>query len=205
MYVFGDGARFDALCSARLHRSCASWLGVWIKETSEVMVDQELGRSSLVHEIVHPLLAADAEAVPGGPGAWAAPRWVREGIASLFEQPVLEGRAIHGATNWRLGDLRSAQASPVEGELVHLDALFRMPDDLFDGDHARAGEAVARFACQWMDSPGQDRLWRFYRAWRARAGGDPTGEASFAEVFGQTPREADAAWHNWLRTQRWPG
>jgi hypothetical protein len=157
-----------------------------------------------VHELVHPLLAADAEAVPGGPGAWAAPRWVREGIAALFEQPVLGGLEIHGATNRRLDDLHRAQASPVEQELVHLDALFRMPDDLFDGEHGLAAYAVARFACQWMDSPDQDRLWRFYRAWRAHAADDPSGEASFAQVFGQTPREADAAWQKWVRTLRRP-
>jgi hypothetical protein len=202
VYVLGDGDSFDYLCGERLGRKCDAWLGVWIKETREVLVDVEPGKTTLVHELVHPLLAADAEAVPGGPGAWAAPRWVREGIAALFELPVIKGGEIHGATNWRLDDLRHAQASPATQELVHLDALFRMPDDLFDGDHARAGYAVARFACQWMDSPGQDRLWRFYRAWRNRAADDPTGEASFAEVFGQTPREADAAWQKWVRTLR---
>jgi hypothetical protein len=204
VYVLGDSERFDYLCNERLGRKCGDWLGVWIKETREVLVDVEPGNSTLVHELVHPLLAADAEAGPGGRAAWAAPRWVREGIAALFEQPVIKGGEIHGATNWRLEDLRHAQGSPVDKELVHLDALFRMPDDLFDGEKARAAYAVARFACQWMDSPGQDRLWRFYRAWRGRAPDDPTGEASFAEVFGQTPREADAAWQKWLWTVRRP-
>jgi hypothetical protein len=142
-----------------------------------------------LHERVHPLLPAAPDPVPDGPPAWDAPRWVREGIAALFERPVIQGTEIHGVTNWRLADLRRSQASPSERDLVHLDALFRTPDDLFDGDHEGAAYAVARYACQWMDSPGEDRLWRFYHAWRARAGGDPTGEASFAEVFGQTPKE----------------
>lgn len=157
-----------------------------------------------MHELVHPLLAADAEAVPGGPGAWAAPRWVREGIAALFEQPVLGGLEIHGATNRRLDDLHRAQASPVEQELVHLDALFRMPDDLFDGDHALAAYAVARFACQWMDSE-EDRLWQFFRTWRQTAADNPTGEKAFASALGQTPRDADAAWQKWLRSLHRPG
>ena len=86
---------------------------------------------------------------------------------------------------------------------MHLDALFRMPDDLFEGDHALAAYSVARFACQWMDS-GEDRLWRFYRAWRARPADDPTGEKAFAEVFGQTPREADEAWQKWVRSLQRP-
>jgi hypothetical protein len=75
-----------------------------------------------------------------------------------------------------------------------------MPDDLFDGDHALAAYSVVRFACQWMDSPGQDRLWRFYQVWRDHADADPTGEKAFADVFGKSPHDADAAWQKWVRS-----
>lgn len=206
VHLARDGEDFDALCDRRLNRSCASFLGIWIGATREILVDLELGESTLVHELTHPLLAADAEAVPGGPPAWNAPRWLREGIAALYELPVLQGKEIHGATNWRLADLRRAQASAKDRGLVHLDALFRMPDDLFDNeDEGGAAYSVARFACQYWDSAGQDRLWRFYRTWRAHAADDPTGETSFVEVFGQTAREADVAWQKWLRGLRQAG
>lgn len=198
VYVFPDGESFDWRCESRLDRPCISYLGVWIKETREIMVDQEPGPTTLVHELVHPLIEADEEAVPGGPPAWAAPRWMREGLSALFELPVIHGGEIHGATNWRLEDLQRALGSRTERDLVHLDALFRMPADLFDGEHAGAAYAVARFACQWMDSD-QDKLWTFWRTWRRTAADDPTGEKAFAEVFGRTPREADAAWQKWVR------
>jgi hypothetical protein len=192
VYVLNDRASFEYLCGERLGRACdATWLGVWIKETREILVDQELGRTTLVHELVHPLLEGEA---PG------LPRWLREGISALYERPEIRGTAIHGVTNWRLADLRRAMASATERELVHLDALFRMPDDLFDGEHALAAYAVARFACQWMDSPKVDKLWRFYRAWRDGAAGDATGEKAFAEVFGQGPQQADPAWQLWVRS-----
>jgi hypothetical protein len=75
-----------------------------------------------------------------------------------------------------------------------------MPDDLFDGDHQLAAYAVVRFACQWMDLPKQDGLWRFYRAWRDGMASDSTGEKAFAAVFGRTPHEADAEWQKWVRS-----
>jgi len=192
VYVVDDNASFQWLCVQRLGRACdPKWLGVWIKETREILVDQEPGPTTLVHELVHPLLEAQAPTLP---------RWLREGISSLFEHPEIHGLEIHGTTNWRVEDLRRALASPTERELVHLDALFRMPDDLFDGEHQLAVYAVARFACQWMDLPAQDRLWRFFQAWSAHADADPTGEKAFADVFGQSPREADAAWQKWVRS-----
>jgi len=192
VYVVNHRASFARLCAERLGPACSpTWLGVWVKETREILVDQSLGPTSLVHELVHPLLESEAPTLP---------RWLREGISALFEAPEIHGLEIHGTTNWRVADLRRALASPTGRELVHLDALFRMPDDLFDGDHALAAYAVARFACQWMDSTGQDRLWRFYQAWRDHADADPTGEKAFADVVGRSPHDADAAWQKWVRS-----
>lgn len=199
LYVFDDTHSFFEVCRERVSwDACDRLLGLWKKETRELFVDLSSGKTTLTHELVHTLLDADAEAVPGGPGAWAAPHWLHEGIAALFETPVVTGTTIHGVTNWRLADLRAAQGSRDLRDLVHLDALFRMPDELFDGPHPGAAYAVARFACQWMDSPEQDRLWKFYRRWRAHSADDATGEASFQEVFGQTPKEADRAWQVYL-------
>jgi hypothetical protein len=190
VYVVDDDNSFALLCIERLGHVCPSkWLGAWFKESREVLVNQRLGPTTLVHELVHPLVE-DA----------GLPRWLREGIASLLEQPEIHGLAIHGTTNWRVAGLRKALRSPVERELVHLDALFRMPDDLFDGDHQLAAYSAVRFACQWMDMPERDGLWRFFRAWRDGLADDPTGEKAFTAVFGKTPHEADAEWQKWVHT-----
>jgi hypothetical protein len=140
VYVLSHPASFGRLCRERLGPACSpTWLGVWIKETREIIVDQSQGPTSLVHELVHPLLENEAPTLP---------RWLREGISALFEHPEIHGLEIHGTTNWRVADLRRALASPTERELVHLD--------------------------------GQDRLWRFYQAWRDHADADPSGEKAFA-------------------------
>ena len=44
----------------------------------------------------------------------------------------------------------------------------------------------------------QGKLWPFYRAWSTHAADDPTGEKSFVEAVGTTPKDADAAWQTWL-------
>jgi hypothetical protein len=190
VYVIDNPLDWNILCVERLGHPCPpTWLGAWFKESRELFVNQQLGPTTLVHELVHPLIE------PSG-----VPRWLREGIAALYEQPEVHGLEIHGTTNWRVDDLRRALRSPVDRDLAHLDALFRMPDDLFDGDHQLAAYAVVRFACQWMDLPKQDGLWRFYRAWRDGMASDSTGEKAFAAVFGRTPHEADAEWQKWVRS-----
>jgi hypothetical protein len=89
---------------------------------------------------------------------------------------------------------------------VRLDVLFGMRDEAFVGAPAR-GEgreaakslhyAMARDACRWLDATG--KLWPLYREWRDHAGVDPTGEAPFARVVGETPRQASDSWIAWVR------
>jgi hypothetical protein len=138
---------------------------------------------------VHPLLEAD---FPG------APIWLDEGIASLFEAPVMPRPGeIHGTKNWRLPRLRAALGSNKERDLARLDVLFGMSDERFRDADESLHYAMARYACQWLDERG--KLWAFYRAWRDDAAHDPTGEKAFATIVGETPRAADEAWATWVR------
>ena len=57
------------------------------------------GGGTLVHEIVHPFVAANFPQCPS---------WFNEGLASLYEQSGEEAGHIHGYTNWRLAGLQKA-------------------------------------------------------------------------------------------------
>src|SRR4051812_25045247 len=57
------------------------------------------GTGTLVHEMVHALMAPDFPDVPD---------WFNEGLASLYEQCSLAGDTITGHENWRLPDLQDA-------------------------------------------------------------------------------------------------
>jgi hypothetical protein len=163
--------------------------GFYRPDVRTIVMNAGPGIGTLTHEMVHPLVEAD---FPG------APTWIDEGIASLFEAPVLSRDGeIHGAKNWRLPRLRTALGSPREREATRLDALFGMSDATFRDDDETLHYAMARYACQWLDE--HEQLWGFYRAWRDDAADDPTGERAFASVVGETPREANARWQAWVR------
>ena len=57
------------------------------------------GGGTLVHEIVHPFMAANFPDCPA---------WFNEGLGSLYEQCGEEDGQIHGYTNWRLAGLQEA-------------------------------------------------------------------------------------------------
>jgi len=191
VYLFSSKAPYEQFCQSRFHEECMSPFGFYRPDVRTIVMNAGPGIGTLTHEIVHPLVEAD---FPG------APSWIDEGIASLFEAPVLpRAGEIHGAKNWRLPRLLAAIGSPKKHEAARLDALFGMSDATFRDDDETLHYAMARYACQWLDQRG--KLWAFYQAWRDGKAADPTGERAFASVMGQTPAEANEAWQTWVMRQ----
>lgn len=189
VYLFQSAQPYEHFCRTRLGDACISPFGFYRPEVRTIVMNAGPGLGTLTHEMVHPLIEADFA---------AAPTWINEGIASLFEAPVIPRHGeIHGAKNWRLPRLQSALRSSREAPTTRLDALFAMNDAAFrDGDES-LHYAMARYVCQWLDEQG--KLWPFYRAWRDDAADDPTGEKAFARVTGEQPRDANDAWATWVR------
>ncbi len=180
--------------------------GYYRRTPREILMDGTTGWGTLTHEIVHPLIQRWFG------GDRAAPTWLDEGIASLFEQPVYDPRdgSIHGATNWRYDQLRAAIESPELGPQVRLETLFDMNDEAFAGDDATTRNlhyAMARYACQWLDAQG--KLWPAFDDWRRAAadGDDASGLTSFTRTVGWTPADANDAWVAYVRRLRpgWTG
>ena len=190
IYVFDSAKRFGEYCQARGRgESCARELGVYLRGTREILVNQAPGLTTLTHELVHPIIADDFP---------QAPVWLDEGIAGLFEAAVFPHPGeVHGTTNWRLPRLKNAFGSEEDRTFVHLDNLFLLSEVAFRGGAKDMAYAMARYACQWLDSKNQ--LWPFYQAWRDHVAEDPSGEKAFATVVGRTPKEAAADWEKWVR------
>jgi len=139
---------------------------------------------------VHPLVEADFP---------DAPTWLNEGIASVFEAPVLPRPGeIHGTKNWRLPRLLQAlDAKGAKMAAAVPKAFFAMDDDTFRGEREPLNYANARYFCLWLDPEGW--LWTFYQRWRDTFSQDASGEKAFADITGKSPADIEAEWILWVR------
>jgi hypothetical protein len=189
VYLFATADPYRRFCRASLHEECISPFGFYLSDERRMIMNAGPGLGTLTHELVHPFVEADFP---------EAPIWINEGVASLYEAPVIpRDGEIRGVKNWRLPRLVKALSSQTERDGASLDKLFRMPDDAFRSDHEDLHYAMARYACQWLDDKKQ--LWPFYHRWRDSFALDPTGEKAFREVTGSAPAEASAAWTRWVK------
>ncbi len=189
IYIFPEPTSYHGFC--RKHyggKECISRFGFYEPNDRKIIMNGGAD-GTLSHELAHPFVETDFP---------DAPTWINEGIASLFEQPILAGRGeIHGGKNWRFPRLRNAMNSAKEDPSIRLETLFTIGDDDFRNGSEDLHYAMARYFCQWMDEKG--KLWPFFHAWRDNAKDDPRGEKAFIEVMGKTPKDASADWRRWLR------
>jgi hypothetical protein len=187
VFLFGSAEPYEAFCQEHDGSACISVYGFFQPSTRSMVMNAGLGLGTLTHELVHPIVETDFPGVP---------LWLNEGLASLFEAPVLGKKGeIHGAKNWRWPKLQGALLSPSKAD-AGIDRLFGMTDDEFRDQHEGLHYAMARYFAQWLDERGL--LWDFYHAFRDGAESDPTGEKAFAKVVGKSPSEANPAWRKWV-------
>jgi hypothetical protein len=187
VYLFPTAQGYESFCTRKYAAPCIAHFGFYQPGDRYMVMNIGLGLGTLTHEIVHPLVEADFP---------SAPTWINEGIASVFEQPLLpKPGEIHGGKNWRHPRLKKALTTS-ERDRARLDRLFGMRDETFRGDGEDLHYALARYVCQWLDERG--KLWPFYQRWRDTVSDDPTGEKAFRETVGMTPTEAHAVWSKWV-------
>jgi hypothetical protein len=87
--------------------------GYYSHQHQALIMNIDTGTGTLVHELVHPFIAADFPQCPS---------WFNEGLASLYEQCGDHRGRIWGRTNWRLKGLQEAIQPPPEPEATAKDA-----------------------------------------------------------------------------------
>ncbi len=134
------------------------------------------GGGTLVHEIVHPFMAANFPACPS---------WFNEGLASLYEQSGEEHGRIHGYVNWRLPALQKAIK---QNRVPSFEALCSTTTDQFYHEDKGTNYAQARYLCYYLQEKGL--LEKYYREFRAAAAKDPTGYKTLQKVLGEEDMDA---------------
>lgn len=148
------------------------------------------GGGTLVHELVHPLVAAD---LPG------APPWVNEGLASLFEACAERDGHIVGLLNWRLPGLQEAIAA---GALPTFRALASQDAAGFYDNDPGSNYGQARYLMMYLQERGLLRP--FVDALREGLAEDPTGYTALEGVLGQPDMAAfQREWEAWVMAQTW--
>jgi hypothetical protein len=141
------------------------------------------GGGTLVHEIVHPFVAANFPACPS---------WLNEGLGSLYEQSMGKGEEIIGLTNWRLAGLQEAIR---KNAVPSFKVLTSTTNSGFYERDPGTNYAQARYLCYYLQEKGL--LKKFYHAFRAECKRDPTGYETLKEVL--VERDMDVFKKKWER------
>jgi hypothetical protein len=187
IWLFRDRASYERNVLARWGRKPPSPYGYYSAADGALVMNIATGGGTLVHELVHPYMAANFP---------RCPNWFNEGMGSLYEQCTEREGVISGLTNWRLTGL---QAALTAGELPTLTELLTA-DDFYDRRH---GYAMARYLCLYLQERGL--LQRFYREFTAAVEDDPDGTKTLRRVLAVDDlTEFQPRWEDWVAGLRFP-
>jgi hypothetical protein len=150
----------------------------------QLVMNIATGGGTLIHEMVHPYVAANASGTPP---------WINEGLGSLYEQcGERDGRMV-GLTNWRLAGLQQAIGA---GTLPSFEVLAGQDDHGFYQEDPGTNYAQARYLMYWLQE--HDKLETFWHSWRRDPTADPTGLVTLRTVVGTEDLGAwQKDWEGW--------
>ena len=99
IWLFKDKESYEQHAQELFGTHADTPYGYYSAEDRALVMNIATGGGTLVHEIVHPLMAANFPACPA---------WFNEGLGSLYEQSTDVDGKIRGLTNWRLDGLQEA-------------------------------------------------------------------------------------------------
>ena len=191
IWLFKDKASYEKHATALFGSRPTTPFGYFSPQHKALVMNISTGGGTLVHEIVHPFVAADFPACPS---------WLNEGLGSLYEQcgPV-DGR-IEGFTNWRLAGLQQAIR---DKRLPSFKTLCSTTTDEFYDDPHGTNYGQSRYLCYYLQE--HDLLRKFYRQFRADAASDPTGYDTLRALLGNPDMaQFQSDWQAWILTLHFP-
>lgn len=121
-----------------------------------------------------------------------------EGLATLYESSkIVAGRAVP-QPNHRLNMLQRYVAA---GRTIAFKTLLNYDQAKFM-KHAQTAYPQVRYIMMYLHAKG--RLKKWYDAYTAGYGADPTGGQAIAQVFGKDLGQVEADWKRWVKAQTAP-
>ena len=162
--------------------------GFYRRRENVMLMNVGTGTGTLVHELVHALIASDFPDVPS---------WFNEGLGSLYEQCSIgrDHQTIAGHANWRLPALKAAIR---KDELRSLRELIE-DENFYDAAHVGMNYAQARYLLMYLQE--KKLLTDYYARFRDNAADDPTGLKTLeAVVAPKSLAEFEKQWRAWVLT-----
>ena len=185
IYLFKDEESYEKYARLLFGEKPTTPYGYYLPEHEALVMNIGTGGGTLVHEMVHPLLAADFP---------SAPSWFDEGLASLYEQSRRREGQISGMLNWRLPVLQEGMR---KGRFVALEKLLSSSTDDFYDDPFGMHYAEVRYLCYYLQE--KRLLRRFYKEFKANHSADPTGIGALLKVTGEESlKDLEARWLEFL-------
>jgi len=191
IYLFKDAESYMRNARALFDDVPGTPYGYYSESDQALVMNIATGGGTLVHEMVHPFMAANFEACPA---------WFNEGLGSLYEQSRGRDGHIVGLTNWRLAGLQEAIE---EDSVPAFETLMTTTTRQFYDDDPGTNYAQARYLLYYLQEHGL--LHDYYRTLRANIDDDPGGVESLKTVL-ETDDLAEFKddWEAWVQELTFP-
>jgi hypothetical protein len=183
IWLFKDKESYEENCEKLFHTKPDTPYGFYSAADKALIMNIATGGGTLVHEIVHPFVAANFPECPA---------WFNEGLGSLYEQSGERDGHIIGRTNWRLPGLQDAIHKKKTPSFKTL--CSTTTEEFYEKDRG-TNYAQARYLCYCLQEKGLLR--KFYRRFYANRKEDPTGYATLVEILGRSDKDMDAFQRDW--------
>ncbi len=191
IWLFKDKDSYEANCKTLFGKKPDTPYGYFSQSDGALVMNISTGGGTLVHEIVHPFVAANFPNCPA---------WFNEGLGSLYEQSGELNGEIHGYTNWRLSRL---QETIRNGKLTSFETLCHTTDtDFYEKDRG-TNYAQARYLCYYLQQ--KDLLRTYYRRFLENREHDPSGYETLKVVMDCDDMEAfQKRWELYVLKLKYP-
>ncbi len=169
IWLFRDKGSYEKHCKLIFKHAPTTPYGFFSHGERALVMNIATGGGTLVHEIVHPFMAANFPECPA---------WFNEGLGSLYEQSSERNGRICGLTNWRLAGLQEAIRKK---KVPSFHTLCSMSDRQFYDEDRGTNYAQARYLCYYLQE--HDLLRKFYRRFAADHRKDPAGYETLKAVL----------------------